>query len=92
MSAEQPQTTPELWCVHIPGPDDLYAAVSREEAQKHADALNAAISRFYQKNPRTENHPSEVAMTAVVVPWPWDAVSHAQDVIRWAKEECKGNA
>lgn len=86
------ETTDARWCVHVPGPDDLYAAASHEAAQAHADALNAMIRRYIETNTTTENDPSEIAMTAVVVPWPYDAASHAEDLIRWAKRECKGNA
>lgn len=72
-----------LWCVHVPGPDDLYAAASHAAAQAHADALNAAMARFNERHPRTENDPSEESMAAVVIPWPWDAESHAADVAKW---------
>lgn len=85
------ETAETLWCVHIPGPDDLYAAASREAADEHAAALNKAIQRFWERNPRTENDSSVESMTAVVIPWPGDAASHAKDVIRGAREGCVGN-
>lgn len=77
------EETQELWCVHVPGPDDVYAAVSRDAAEEHADALNVAMARFNDRHPRTENDPSEESMVAVVVRWPWDAESHAADVRKW---------
>lgn len=90
--ADEKTTNETLWCVHIPGPDDLYAAVNRGEAQRHADALNRAIRRYFEQNPRTENDASEESMTALVIPWPWDTESHTRDAIRWVKAECRGNA
>lgn len=56
----------ELWAVHAQGPDELYAAFSREDAEKHAAELNAL--------PRPEG----IAVGAVVVPSPWPAVQHWQ--------------
>ncbi|HCF0051550.1 TPA: hypothetical protein NH597_003306 [Pseudomonas aeruginosa] len=57
---------PALWAVHAQGPDELYAAFSREDAEKHAAELNAL--------PRPEG----IAVGAVVVPSPWPAVQHWQ--------------
>ncbi len=49
---------PELWAVHAQGPDELYAAFSREDAEKHAAELNALPM------------PEGIAVGAVVVPPP----------------------
>ncbi|MBV6326337.1 hypothetical protein KUT65_02195 [Pseudomonas aeruginosa] len=57
---------PELWAVHAQGPDELYAAFSREDAEKHAAELNALPM------------PEGIAVGAVVVPSPWPAVQHWQ--------------
>lgn len=57
---------PELWAVHAQGPDELYAAFSREDAEKHAAELNALPM------------PEGIAVGAVVVPSPWSAVQHWQ--------------
>lgn len=83
MNDRSTETAETLWCVHIPGPDDLYAASSRGAADEHAFSLNEAIRKFWERHPRTENDPTEESMTAVVVPWPWDAESHARDVERY---------
>lgn len=56
----------ELWAVHAQGPDELYAAFTREDAEKHAAALNALPM------------PEGIAVGAVVVPSPWPAVQHWQ--------------
>ncbi|QQO38611.1 hypothetical protein [Pseudomonas phage TH15] len=55
-----------LWAVHAQGPDELYAALSREDAEKHAAELNALPM------------PEGIAVGAVVVPSPWPAVQHWQ--------------
>ncbi|HBP5378457.1 hypothetical protein [Pseudomonas aeruginosa] len=57
---------PALWAVHAQGPDELYAAFSREDAEKHAAELNALPM------------PEGIAVGAVVVPSPWPAVQHWQ--------------
>ncbi|HGQ7806911.1 TPA: hypothetical protein ACL1ZF_004946 [Pseudomonas aeruginosa] len=57
---------PALWAVHAQGPDELYAAFSREDAEKHAAELNALPI------------PEGIAVGAVVVPSPWPAVQHWQ--------------
>ncbi|EPF1459620.1 hypothetical protein ACSQPF_002834 [Pseudomonas aeruginosa] len=55
---------PELWAVHAQGPDELYAAFSREDAEKHAAELNALPM------------PEGIAVGAVVVPSPWPEAEH----------------
>ncbi|WP_175648534.1 hypothetical protein [Pseudomonas aeruginosa] len=65
--AEQAEAErPELWAVHAQGPDELYAAFTREDAEKHAAELNALPM------------PEGIAVGAVVVPSPWPAVQHWQ--------------
>ncbi len=55
---------PELWAVHAQGPDDLYPAFSREDAEQHAAALNSL------------SVPDGVQVAAVVVPSPWAPAEH----------------
>ncbi|WP_400581430.1 hypothetical protein ACFELG_15570 [Pseudomonas aeruginosa] len=55
---------PELWAVHSQGPDELYAAFTREDAEKHAAELNALPM------------PEGIAVGAVVVPSPWPEAEH----------------
>lgn len=62
---QQPESErPELWAVHAQGPDELYAAFSREDAEKHAAELNALPM------------PEGIAVGAVVVPSPWPEAEH----------------
>ncbi|HGM7376861.1 TPA: hypothetical protein ACKQGQ_006081 [Pseudomonas aeruginosa] len=63
--AEQAEAErPELWAVHAQGPDELYAAFTREDAEKHAAELNAMPV------------PEGIAVGAVVVPSPWPEAEH----------------
>ncbi|MCZ9674061.1 hypothetical protein LSG40_22975 [Pseudomonas aeruginosa] len=55
---------PELWAVHAQGPDELYAAFSRADAEKHAAELNCL--------------PVPVYVSAVVIPSPWPPAEHWQ--------------
>ncbi|HEJ2570916.1 TPA: hypothetical protein SL188_002334 [Pseudomonas aeruginosa] len=57
---------PELWAVHAQGPDELYAAFTREDADKHAADLNALPM------------PEGITVGAVVVSSPWPAAEHWQ--------------
>lgn len=54
----------ELWAVHAQGPDDLYAAFSREDAEKHAAELNRLPM------------PEGISVGAVVIPSPWPEAEH----------------
>ncbi|MFU5616828.1 hypothetical protein ACM7VC_15660 [Pseudomonas aeruginosa] len=62
---QQPEAErPELWAVHAQGPDELYAAFNRADAEKHAAELNCL--------------PVPVSVSAVVIPSPWPAAEHWQ--------------
>lgn len=43
----------QLWCIHIPGPDDIYAA----------------IAEYLKHNPLTKYSPSAESITAVAILW-----------------------
>lgn len=71
---------PELWAVHIIGPDDLYAAPSEAEA-------NRAVS--HMKHFWETRHPEEAAMGMVgfeAIPWPHSPESHAEGVGKFYAE------
>lgn len=57
----------ELYAVYVSGPDDLFAAPSKEAAEARATEINKTI-------------PSEVAAEAGVIKWPFDELAHARDV------------
>lgn len=71
----------DLWAMHIPGPDDIYAAPSKEAAEHMAKLHNASMDAFFEKHPRTQDDPSKVCVTAVVVPWPFGAEDHAEAIL-----------
>ena len=55
----------ELWCCHVNGPDDLFAAPDKETAQRWADDINA------KKTPTSW-------FSAEVILWPYSAEAHAR--------------
>lgn len=69
-----PHEQAELWAVHVEGPDDLYAAFSREDAERHASELNAIPT------------PDGISISAVVIPSPWGAVEHWQYLAEQERE------
>lgn len=64
----------QLWAVHAQGPDDLYAAFDREDAEKHAAELNALPV------------PEGISVGAVVIPSPWAPVDHWQYLAEQERE------
>lgn len=63
-AVEQAAAQGELWAVHAQGPDELYAAFSRADAEQHAAALNALPM------------PDDIHVSAVVIVSPWSAAEH----------------
>ena len=63
-AVEQAAAQDELWAVHAQGPDELYAAFSRADAEQHAAALNALPM------------PDDIHVSAVVIVSPWSAAEH----------------
>lgn len=58
----------DLWCVHIAGPDDVYAARSREQAIDVAQIVN------FRFGPVAEE--MDVMFEATAQLWPWDPDEH----------------
>lgn len=57
-----------LWALHIKGPDDIYAMPSERAAKAHADILNHHFQRTHS------------SVQADVVPWPYSAEAHAENM------------
>lgn len=57
--------TEQRWAVHAQGPDELWAAESREQAEQHAAELNALPDQT-----------DSIKVNAVVIPSPWSEVQH----------------
>jgi hypothetical protein len=62
-----------LWCVHVLGPDDLYAAPSYEAAEKHVEELTAAL--FTERTAKLD-----VLCLPIVAMWPYSPETHAADL------------
>lgn len=72
----RPAPTEQLWAVHAQGPDELWAAESREEAEHHAAALNALPGQT-----------DTIKVNAVVIPSPWSEVEHWKTLAeQWRNE------
>lgn len=65
-----------LWCVHVLGLDDVYAAPSHDAAVVHARELNKAV------HARADG-PRDVLCFAYAAPWPHSREHHASSVKRW---------
>lgn len=64
-----------LWCVHVIGPDDLYAEPSHAAAVANAEKLNRAVLG-------RSDTPGDVMCFAYADTWPWSAEAHAKDIER----------
>lgn len=64
----------ELWAVHAQGPDDIYPAYDRADAERHAAELNAIPT------------PPGILVAAVVIPSPWPASQHWQYLAEQERE------
>ena len=75
----------KLWCIHIPGPDDIYAAPNYETAKKMAEKHNAAMQKYVEKNKLDWG---KDMITAEVIEWPGDdAESHAESLLEFDQKE-----
>lgn len=84
-------TTEKLWCIHIPGPDDLHAAPSRAIAERMAERHNRDMQEFFDKSPEKL---SQWALTvdqckAQVIEWPHGADEHAEELVDFDAKEWK---
>jgi hypothetical protein len=84
-----------IYCLHIPGPDDVYAAPSKEAAEMAAkdwnefirahrarvDAQDANAGVFDDISPPLESS------LASVIEWPHSAESHAEAVKLWNQDD-----
>jgi hypothetical protein len=65
----------ELWCLHVIGPDDLYAAPSKEEAERAASELNAWAEKIFGGSP--------IRPRCEAILWPHDSDGHAESAAEW---------
>lgn len=64
-----------LWCVHVIGPDDVYAESSHAQAVAKADELNRSVWS-------QDKAPEDVCCFAYADVWPWSAEEHAAALLR----------
>ncbi|AVG17063.1 hypothetical protein CFN79_15035 [Chromobacterium vaccinii] len=76
----------QKWAIHIPGPDDLYAAPSHAEAvfvaEHHNKTTLPAIQKIMDSKQPEERrmYPPIECIAAEVVPWPWDDAEHEESL------------
>jgi hypothetical protein len=74
-----------LWCVHVAGPDDVYAEPTHAAAVASAAKLNKAIwSR--------PSVPEDVLCFAYADIWPWTSEQHAASMVEQSKKEAERTA
>ena len=64
----------ELWAVHAQGPDDIYPAFDRADAERHAAELNAIQT------------PPGISVGAVVIPSPMSPLEHWKELAEQERE------
>ena len=71
-----------LWCIHIPGPNDLHAAPSKEIAEHMATMHNQAMDQYLDANPglRERWDTPQGTIFAEVCEWEHGADEHAEDL------------
>jgi len=64
----------DLWAIHIPGPDDIYAAPSEDAAKHMAEKHNAAMREYFGKHPEKTggDWPTVESTMACVIEWPFE--------------------
>jgi hypothetical protein len=75
MTTETPADPATLWCMHVVGPDDVYAMPSMDAAAEACAALNASIAAS-----GLVGAPGAPDIEALVAEWPHSASSHADDL------------
>lgn len=70
-----------LWCVTVAGPDEVHAVQDYATGVRKARELNEWLER---NNKKDEYAP---IIYALIDEWPWDAESHAKDIVRQEQEE-----
>lgn len=84
----------KLWCIHVPGPDDILAMPSKEVADNFAARHNAAMDEYWAALERSKTefqlqfYPPLESIKALVIEWPYDAESHARELDK-PKKNCE---
>lgn len=67
---------PELWCVHVLGPDSLIAQPDKASAERRAAEYNEQFRRLLSRDPS----PNDPVLRAEVEVWPWVPEAHAEGI------------
>jgi hypothetical protein len=78
-----------LWCIRIPGPDDLHASPSKAMAEHMAACHNAAMKEYFDRNPEKLAAWGVTLdeIKAQVIKWPYDSDDHAEDLMHFDSRE-----
>lgn len=76
---------PELWALHMEGPDSVIPMASKEEAEAKAKETNDAYELFKQR-PNASEH--DARWHGVVIPWPYSAEGHAEALAERTDDYC----
>jgi hypothetical protein len=74
---------PELWALHVEGPDSVIPMASKEEAEAKAKELNDG----YEEYAKTAS-PNAPRWHGVVIPWPHSAEDHAEALAERTDDYC----
>jgi hypothetical protein len=69
-----------LWCCHVRGPDDVYAAPDYDTALKWSDVLNAINWRGLRGAVVPPSSYDDCLIKAAPGIWPWSAEAHAENM------------
>lgn len=83
--------TDKLWCIHIPGLDELYAAPSKQDAEEFAERHKKAMEEYFEELKKTKTpeqlqiYPPIESAVARVIEWPWWMQDHAEALKEWER-------
>jgi hypothetical protein len=81
--------TDKLWCIRIPGPDDIYAAPNHAMAEHMAACHNEAMAEYFKAHPEKLEHWGVTLdeIKAQVIEWEHGAKEHAESLAEFKAEE-----
>ncbi|WP_147282644.1 hypothetical protein [Pseudomonas jessenii] len=80
----------ELWAMHSVGPGEVYACLSKEEAEQAAQSLrDAGVKWKESKVARGENVEFWTEWVSEVIPSPWEPAEHFEILAEQEKDEAE---
>ena len=83
-----PNMETKLWALLIPGPDEVWAMASKEQAEADAERHNAVLAK--NNLPEKWGVPAE-AVQAQVIEWPYSAEEHAESLMSGEPDILEGD-